>query len=371
MKLRVSVQLEVTTENGKALVKVTAEDVVNNLQNKAEHIYKNTSKEDVLNVGKAVVETALEKAKYNARHVEENFKAAPKEISDLLIATGDSIKQVFENNDAASLAEIKELQGNKQEAIEYTVDGLGGTFESASTIGTGFGLGKNLVKKGATDLIESIDLPEIPKVGAKPKLVSQANTDKIDTDTDFNDGGDGNAPNTAVDVPNTNGSPNAVDIPEGIATGATRDSIQSKLDALPGNQGNNLIPVQLSDGSFTTRRRDVDASDPVRVTEEGDLFSPVSTKPQDGNSGSSIRDRNEHHQEVVDDVKDQLTNDGFIVSDREVSFGSSCGTGQCRPDIIATAPDGSMRIIEIKTGDADLSIRCSFKETRLSKWNSD
>ena len=37
--------------------------------------------------------------------------------------------------------------------------------------------------------------------------------------------------------------------------------------------------------------------------------------------------------------------------------GSSCGIGRCRPDIIYETPDGTKGIIEIKTGNADLSIR--------------
>lgn len=60
---------------------------------------------------------------------------------------------------------------------------------------------------------------------------------------------------------------------------------------------------------------------------------------------------------MVDDIKDQLTSQGYKVSQKEVSFGSSCGVGRCRPDIVARAPDGSIRIIEVKTGSADLSIR--------------
>ncbi|KAB0546089.1 filamentous hemagglutinin N-terminal domain-containing protein [Pseudomonas argentinensis] len=71
----------------------------------------------------------------------------------------------------------------------------------------------------------------------------------------------------------------------------------------------------------------------------------------------TIRDHYEHHLNMVDDIKDQLVSQGYTVSQREVSFGSSCGVGRCRPDIIARAPDGSIRIIEVKTGSADLSIR--------------
>ncbi|UVJ42908.1 hypothetical protein NVV94_20295 [Pseudomonas sp. LS1212] len=47
------------------------------------------------------------------------------------------------------------------------------------------------------------------------------------------------------------------------------------------------------------------------------------------------------------------------MSQKEVSFDSACGVGRCWPDIVARAPDGSIRIIEVKTGSTDLSIRQS------------
>lgn len=73
----------------------------------------------------------------------------------------------------------------------------------------------------------------------------------------------------------------------------------------------------------------------------------------------TIRDHYDHHLNMVDDIKDQLSAQGYRVSNKEISFGSSCGIGRCRPDIVAEAPDGSIRIIEVKTGSADLSIRQS------------
>ncbi|MHA6848779.1 hemagglutinin repeat-containing protein, partial [Ralstonia syzygii] len=73
----------------------------------------------------------------------------------------------------------------------------------------------------------------------------------------------------------------------------------------------------------------------------------------------TIRDHYEHHLNMVDDIKDQLREQGYRVSDKEISFGSSCGAGRCRPDIVAEGPDGKIRIIEVKTGGADLSIRQS------------
>lgn len=57
------------------------------------------------------------------------------------------------------------------------------------------------------------------------------------------------------------------------------------------------------------------------------------------------------------DVIEQVRSRGYTVSQKEASFGSSCGTGRCRPDIIYGASDGTKGIIEIKTGNADLSIR--------------
>lgn len=56
------------------------------------------------------------------------------------------------------------------------------------------------------------------------------------------------------------------------------------------------------------------------------------------------------------DVINQLEGQGYTVSQKEVSFGRSCGTGRCRPDIIYRAPDGTKGIIEVKTGNIDLSI---------------
>lgn len=71
----------------------------------------------------------------------------------------------------------------------------------------------------------------------------------------------------------------------------------------------------------------------------------------------TVRDHYAHHDAMRNDVIGQLEGQGYTVSRREVSFGSSCGSGRCRPDIIYEAPDGTKGIIEIKTGTADLSIR--------------
>lgn len=70
-----------------------------------------------------------------------------------------------------------------------------------------------------------------------------------------------------------------------------------------------------------------------------------------------VKDHYAHHNEMVNDIKAQLVELGYRVSRKEISFGESCGSGRCRPDIVVESPDGQMRIIEVKTGDADLSTR--------------
>ncbi|WP_150601115.1 hypothetical protein [Pandoraea fibrosis] len=72
-----------------------------------------------------------------------------------------------------------------------------------------------------------------------------------------------------------------------------------------------------------------------------------------------IKDHYAHHNEMVNDLKVQLIELGYRVSDKEISFGNSCGTGRCRPDIVVESPDGEIRIIEVKTGGADLTNRQS------------
>jgi filamentous hemagglutinin len=71
----------------------------------------------------------------------------------------------------------------------------------------------------------------------------------------------------------------------------------------------------------------------------------------------TIRDQYAHHNAMRTDVIEQLEAQGYRVADGEASFGNSCGVGRCRPDILYETPDGRKGIIEIKTGNADLSIR--------------
>ncbi len=58
-------------------------------------------------------------------------------------------------------------------------------------------------------------------------------------------------------------------------------------------------------------------------------------------------------------MKAQLTEKGYTVSKNEIQFSSSCGGKYCKPDIIYSTKNGKIRIFEVKTGNASLSIRQS------------
>lgn len=83
-----------------------------------------------------------------------------------------------------------------------------------------------------------------------------------------------------------------------------------------------------------------------------------------------IKDHYEHHQQMVDDLKDQIIDLGYRISGEKISFGDSCGIGRCRPDIAIESPDGKLTIIEIKTGGAKLSERQSHIFPQIKNGNS-
>ena len=107
-------------------------------------------------------------------------------------------------------------------------------------------------------------------------------------------------------------------------------------------------------GGFTTLRRISREGLPAFQRRVGAQIAAADTGPR-----LTIRDRYNHHRNIVNDITFQLERQGYRVSDREISFGSSCGKGRCRPDIVYETPDGKLGIIEVKTGKADLTIRQS------------
>ncbi|UTM59457.1 hemagglutinin repeat-containing protein [Photobacterium sp. CCB-ST2H9] len=59
--------------------------------------------------------------------------------------------------------------------------------------------------------------------------------------------------------------------------GPTRGSIRAELDKLPDGQGDNYTVRQNANGSFSAVRKDVNQGHPVRVSQEGNLYSPTAS----------------------------------------------------------------------------------------------
>ncbi|MCY9846363.1 hypothetical protein [Vibrio caribbeanicus] len=230
-----NVYAKYATENGEKPESVAASDVANNLKEKAHNFIDNTSVEDVVNVGKQVVDIAIEKAKYNVGHIAENLRDTPEQLVGLVIDTLNSFKQVFENNDDATLAEIKELQGNKQEALELKVRGLVTTGETLTTIATVGGLGKTLTQKAAGDIVDSVDLPEIPAAGSnKTKLANKVPEEITYTQT----------------LKNSNNVPDSVIRRDNDFSAKTKENGQKKSYI---DDDGNLIPAN-PDGNITVQQ---------------------------------------------------------------------------------------------------------------------
>ena len=75
---------------------------------------------------------------------------------------------------------------------------------------------------------------------------------------------------------------------------------------------------------------------------------------------SGISEQRDYHNGKVAEYRSELEAKGYTVDKQEASFGYSCGReGRCRPDIIARDTNGKVVLFEVKTGNAELSIRQS------------
>jgi filamentous hemagglutinin len=83
--------------------------------------------------------------------------------------------------------------------------------------------------------------------------------------------------------------------------------------------------------------------------------------PDPSRRPSTIQERREHHDNRVTDVANEYRAQGYdIPNERQATFGSQCGgRNSCRTDLIGRDPNGRVVVFEIKTGDAQLSIRQS------------
>ncbi|WP_210247015.1 hypothetical protein, partial [Phyllobacterium endophyticum] len=83
----------------------------------------------------------------------------------------------------------------------------------------------------------------------------------------------------------------------------------------------------------------------------------------------TIKDHKVDHQAFVNDLVKQLKDLGYQVGANPY-FKVACGTSHCKPDIIYRTPSGKVSIVEVKTGDASLSIRQSEIFPQIRDGNS-
>ncbi len=85
--------------------------------------------------------------------------------------------------------------------------------------------------------------------------------------------------------------------------------------------------------------------------DENGIQQPVANPNPDT---STIKERNQHHQNQVDQIAQDLKNDGQEVR-KEGRVYHPDGSGYCKPDICVKRTDGTVSFIEVKTGGADFT----------------
>lgn len=136
-----------------------------------------------------------------------------------------------------------------------------------------------------------------------------------------------------------------------VSTGPTRASVQSQLDNLPSGQGAGYHVRQNADGNFSVVRSDAGQSSPLKVTDEGHLYSPVSFGSGRGRLGNAqTRAQNQA-------VADELSSRGWDVTNigrtEEYIPGAQGGTqGSVWIDITAEKTiGGNQRTLRVQTVD--------------------
>jgi hypothetical protein len=160
-------------------------------------------------------------------------------------------------------------------------------------------------------------------------------------------------------------------ISDGLGIVAKKGDVNTHVDA-PSIQQNKLSDrySQNTDGTITgpkggqatpTGVHDIETKAEINKRDSGGHYVDADGKQQSVKSPSSgdskINEQKEHHQVVVDKVEQGLKNDGReVVTDGRIYNADGSGS-YCKPDICATGGGKAPEIIEIKTGNADLSNR--------------
>ena len=85
--------------------------------------------------------------------------------------------------------------------------------------------------------------------------------------------------------------------PDNGSKSVTREAIQQELDKLPDDIKDNYTVRELSDGSFTTVRKDTGVSEQIKVTADGNLVSPI--KSQSDSVGATNQAKGQASEDYV------------------------------------------------------------------------
>lgn len=140
-------------------------------------------------------------------------------------------------------------------------------------------------------------------------------------------------------------------LPNRGPAGPSRASVQSQLDNLPNGQGAGYHVRQNSNGNFSVVRNDASQLSPLKVTNDGNLYSPVSFGGGRGRLGNA--QTRAQNQAVADDLSSRGWDVTNIGRTEEFIPGAQGGTkGSVWIDITAVKPiRGSERTLRVQTAD--------------------
>jgi len=137
-------------------------------------------------------------------------------------------------------------------------------------------LGEAAIPAGILAKANKVDVPDTPKVDMAEvdNEIDHSALDDDPVDVEFD------APPPEV-VNDSNTASNTSELL--VSTQPTRNSVQAELDKLPNGQGSQYTVRQNENGTFSAVRNDASASDPLQVTLEGNLATPIksTTSPVD------------------------------------------------------------------------------------------
>lgn len=289
-------------------------------------------------VGVAVVESAA--AKVGLKQAGDLYdKVAAK--TDLPSGNNGSVVSDVEVVDAPRTA-ANDAYGNESNVVELSnrnsnqnVDAAGVEKKATGTDGA----------SGNTNtIVASHGSGSGSGVGGRGSV--NTNVDAIKGSADKVDAGDASRIGQATEeFAKKNDLSPAADIPT-VKSAPTRGSVRAELDKLPDGQGANFDVRQHADGSFSAVRKDVDATPPIKVTENGNLSSPIKTK-------SSATDKltpQEKGRILQERRRDEEIAKGNKVTE-EVTLELSDGK-RTRVDLFVEEPSGNVKCVECKNGPA-------------------